>query len=115
MLGEFKLRVLSAIWDCAKISRKYCCAICNSNQRSANVCINFSLSRLVALSRSPSAQGTSAAEMIFDGTGVENYSVIAVMVGAVYQCLTHNARSVFNRWTAYSGSVCAILARFSEA
>lgn len=52
------------------------------------------------LPRLPSAQETSATDMIFDGTGVENYFVLAAMVGAVYQFRTHDRSLAFSRWKA---------------
>ena len=92
-LAEVESRVLAATFDRQKTSPKYCWVNCNSNQRSANICINFSLFRLVVLRCAQSPQGTSTAHTIFDGTGVENYFVNAAMVDAVYQFRMHS-RSV---------------------
>jgi hypothetical protein len=92
-LAEVESRVLAVTFDRQKDFTEILLVNCNSNQRSANICINFSLSRLVVLRCAQSPQGTSTAHTIFDGTGAENYFVNAAMVDAVYRFGTHN-RSV---------------------
>src|ERR1700747_1304827 len=59
-LGEFTSGALAGTCDPAKVSPRHCCATCSSDQRKANVCINFFLSRLVVLAILPSAQRASS-------------------------------------------------------
>jgi hypothetical protein len=82
---------LEGTGDPLKVSRRRCCAIGNSNERKSSVCINSSF-KVAVLPISLSAQGTSAAEIIFAGIHRENYFVLAAVVGAVYQFKKWNSR-----------------------